>query len=204
MKKYSIVFLSLAILISGTVALRMAIKAPARAMKRALAAMNSLSAGQTTEAELLSRKEFQTMDRMCMVETCMYHIEVQNTLLSKLHLAPPTFMWAMVGVRDGMVTSVTVAATRIGRPAISVTQVRTLPKECSATPCVQPSVLPNKSLMSISILFDSQSDLRNRLPQVVNAQCWSQLRGCATYAELIPLTKGMNLPADHSQGGVNK
>jgi hypothetical protein len=204
MKKHSIASISLAVAVSGSVALWAAIMAPARAVERNLAAVNSLSVGQTTEAELLTRKEFQSLDRICMQETCLYHMGVENTLLSKLHLAPSMYMGTMVRVRDGLVTSVSVFVARVGLPAISVAQVQALPKECSATPCVQPLVLPNKTLGSINILFDNQSDIRNRMPQAINAQCWSRLHGCATYAEFVPLTQGMHLPVGSSYGGVNK
>ena len=192
MKKYSIASICLAV-VSGAVILWAAITAPARAVERDLAAVNTLSAGQTTEAELLTRKEFQTLDRICTQETCLYHMGVENTLLSKLHLAPAMDMGTIVRVRDGLVTNVSVFVVREGLPAISVAQVQALPKECSAIPCVRPLVLPNKTLLSISILFNNQSDIRNRMPQVINARCWSRLHGCATYAEFVPLTQGMNL-----------
>lgn len=171
----------------------MAIQAPARAVERELAAINSLSVGETTEAELLSRKEFQAIDRRCSRETCVYHMAVDNALLSRLHLAPYTLMWALVQVRDGLVIGVSVTVSAHGLRNVTVSQVQTLPKECSSIPCVKPLVLPHKVLMSYSILFDHQSDLRNRIPQAVNAQCWSHLGGCATYAELIPLARGLNL-----------
>lgn len=171
----------------------MAIQAPARAVERDLAAINSLTAGETSEAELLSRKEFQNIDRMCIQETCFYHIEVENNLLSRLHLAPHIFMGAMVDVRDGLVTGVSVITSKAGLPGITVKQVQTLPKECSATPCVKPWILPNKTLMSVSIMFDHQSDLRNQLPKLINAQCWARLHGCATFAEVIPLLQKLNL-----------
>ncbi|HZS27041.1 MAG TPA: hypothetical protein VFB76_07405 [Candidatus Angelobacter sp.] len=193
MKKYSIFAVSFAVVLTSAVVLWMAIQAPARAVERDLAALNSLTAGETSEAELLSRKEFQNIDRRCFQETCFYHMEVDNQLLSRLHLAPHIFMGAMVDVKDGMVTGVSVMATRIGLPTITVQQVHTLPKECSAMPCVKPWVLPNKTLMSVSIMFDHQSDFRNHIPQVINAQCWARLHGCATYAEVIPLLQKLNL-----------
>jgi len=193
MKKTSIIPIGLAVIVTGAVALWLAIEAPARAVERDLAAVNSLSAGETTEAELLSRKEFQTVDRMCNGATCFYHVGVQNTLLSKLHLAPRTYLWAWVQVSDGLVTSVSVNAGRIGLDGVTVTQVKTLPKDCSSTPCLKRWVLPNKSVTSYSILFDHQSDLRNHMPQAVNARCWARLHGCSTYAELVPVTQGMNL-----------
>lgn len=193
MKKYSIFPISFAVVLTGAAAFWMAIQAPARAVERDLAAINSLTAGETSEAELLSRKEFRNIDRMCIQETCFYHIEVENNLLSRLHLAPHIFMGAMVDVRDGLVTGVSVITSKAGLPGITVKQVQTLPKECSATPCVKPWILPNKTLMSVSIMFDHQSDLRNQLPKLINAQCWARLHGCATFAEVIPLLQKLNL-----------
>lgn len=193
MKKSSIIPVILAVVITGVVVLWLAIEAPARAVQRTLAAVNSLSVGETTEAELLTRKEFQTIDRMCHEATCFYHVTIENTLLTKLHLAPRTTLWTWVQVRDGLVTGVSVIVTRAGIQAISVNQQKSLPKECSATPCVKHFVLPNKAMSSVDILFDNQSDLRNHIPQAVDARCWSRLHGCSTYSELIPLTQGMNL-----------
>ena len=193
MKKYSILPISLAIVFSASVALWMAIQAPARAVERDLAALNSLTAGETSEAELLSRKEFQSIDRRCIQEVCFYYMEADNKFLSRLHLAPYMSMWAIVDVKDGMVTGVSVITARVGLPTISVKQVPALPKECSATPCVKPWMLPNKVLMSVSVMFDHQSDLRNQFPKLINAQCWSRLHGCATYAEVIPLLQRLNL-----------
>jgi hypothetical protein len=47
--------------------------------------------------------------------------------------------------------------------------------------------------MSVSILFDRQSDLRNHVPEAVNTHCFVQLHGCTRYAELVPLVKQLNL-----------
>ena len=195
MKKYSILPISLAVVFSGAVALWMAIQAPARAVERNLAAINALTVGETSEAEMLSRKEFQNIDRVCHQETCSYNMEVDNNLLSRLHLAPRMSMWTVVRVRDGLVMSVSVwvNVSKSGLPSVLVAQVQTLPKECSAAPCVKPWMLPNKTLMSVSIMFDHQSDLRNQLPHVINPQCWARLHGCATYAEVIPLLQKLNL-----------
>jgi len=193
MKKYSIVSISIAVVFVVVVALWMAIQAPARAVEKNLAAINSISAGETTEAELLLRKEFQTIDRMCNQETCYYHMRTDNHLLARLHLAPHTLMWAVVQVRDGLVTSVSVTLAKAGLPGVTVIQVPVLPKECAATPCLKQWVLPNKTMMSFSIYFDRQSDLRNHMPQAINAQCWSRLHGCSTYAELVPLSQKVNL-----------
>lgn len=193
MKKYPIVFISLAVVFSGAVALWMATQAPAHTVKRNLVAINSLTAGETTEAELLSRKEFQGLERMCSQEICVYHMAADNSLLTGLRLAPHTLMWAIVQVRDGLVTSVSVTAAKTGLRSVTVVQVPTLPKECSSSPCLKEWVLPNKSMTSYSIYFDHQSDLRNHMPELVNAQCWSRLHGCSTYAELIPLSQSVNL-----------
>lgn len=95
MKKYSILPIILAVVFSGAAVLWMAIQAPARAVERDLAAINSLTAGETSEAELLSRKEFQNIDRRCIQEICFYYMEADNKFLSRLHLAPYMSMWAM-------------------------------------------------------------------------------------------------------------
>jgi hypothetical protein len=40
--------------------------------------------------------------------------------------------------------------------------------------------------------------LHNRWPQILNVECLSRLRGCNSYAALIPVAKELNLPSsDH-------
>ncbi len=193
MKKFSIIPISIAVVFSIAVALWMAIQAPARAVERELAAINSISAGETTEAELLSRKEFQNLERMCSQENCIYHLAANNSFLAGLKLAPHTLMWAIVQVRDGLVTSVSVSTVKAGLRSVTIVQLPALPKECASTPCLKQWVLPNKTMTSYTIYFDRQSDLRNHIPQAINAQCWSRLHGCSTYAELVPLSQRVNL-----------
>jgi hypothetical protein len=54
-------------------------------------------------------------------------------------------------------------------------------------------VPPNKVLASIRVLFNSDSELRNQMPESVNPECFSRVHGCNTYAELLPGTKSLNL-----------
>jgi hypothetical protein len=191
-KKYLIIAIGLGLVITSAI-LWYGITAPAKTAARNLAAINSLSAGETTEAELLSRPEFQKIERTCMQESCFYHMESENKLLNKLHLAPRIFMGTNVTVRDGLVVAVTVFLFRAGRPAIVLNQVERMPRDCRSMPCVKLLVPPNKILMNVSILFDRQSDLRNHLPEAVNTRCLAQLHGCTRYAEFMPLVKQLNL-----------
>ncbi len=179
--------------VAGSIFLWLAIANPAKTAARNLVAINSLSAGETTEVELLSRPEFQKIERTCIQESCFYHMEAENTLLNRLHLAPRTFMGTNVAVRDGVVVAVSVSMVRYGRPAISIKQVWAMPQDCSAMPCVKLLIPPNKVLVGIQIIFDHQSGLRNHIPEAVNTRCLSRLRGCTRYAELMPLVKELNL-----------
>jgi hypothetical protein len=54
-------------------------------------------------------------------------------------------------------------------------------------------VPPNKVLASIRVLFNGDSELRNQMPELVNPECFSRLRGCSTYAELLPGARSLNL-----------
>jgi hypothetical protein len=191
-RKYMVLAAVLGLVIAGAF-LWYGITAPAKIAARNLAAINSLSAGETTEVELLSRPEFQKIERTCIEENCFYHMEVENTLLSKLHLAPRTFMGSSVTVRDGLVSAVSVFLFQAGRPAIVLSQVQKMPPDCHSMPCVKLLIPPNKVLMSVSILFDRQSDLRNHVPEAVNTHCFIQLHGCTRYAEMVPLVKQLNL-----------
>jgi hypothetical protein len=193
MKKLWIVLAGLGILAACGALLAYFVAAPAKDAARNLAAINSLSAGKTTEVELLSRKEFQKVDRKCFEARCVYHMEAENALLSRLHLAPRTFILTTVTVRDGLVVEVGAITFRGEGPAMSIIQLPNLPEDCTASPCVKPLILPNHVVLGIRIMVDSASDVRNRLPQAINSQCLSRLRGCASNAEIMPLMKELNL-----------
>jgi hypothetical protein len=62
MKKYIVPTLIL-ILVSAGIFIRYEITAPARAAARDLEAINGIAVGKMTEAELLGRSVFQTVDR---------------------------------------------------------------------------------------------------------------------------------------------
>jgi len=192
MKKYIAPTIIL-ILLSVGIFIRYEIMAPARAAAHDLEAINGITVGKTTEAELLGRSAFQTIDRQCHEGACLYHMHAQNTFLNSLHLAPRTLMSTVVNVNNGMVTGVYVLTMKWGLPPISLQQVETLPLECSSNPCVKRMIPPNKVLASIRILFNGDSELRNQMPESVNPECFSRLRGCNTYAELLPGTRSMNL-----------
>jgi hypothetical protein len=179
-------------LVATVIFIRYEIAAPARAATNDLEAINGIIVGRTTEAELLGRDAFQKVDRRCF-EAEIYHMETENTFLNRLHLAPRTLMSTAVSVNNGMVTGVVVLTMKWGLPPISLRQVAALPSECNANPCVKRLVPPNKVLVSIRVLFNSDSDLRNQMPESVNPECFSRVRGCNTYAELLPGTKSLNL-----------
>src|ERR1041385_4264666 len=131
-KKYLLLAVGLGLVIAS-VMLWYGITVPANTAARNLAAINSLTAGETTEVELLSRPEFQRIPRSCIQESCFYHMETENTLLSKLHLAPRTLMGTNVTVRDGLVVAVSVFLFRADRPAIVLSQVQRMPPDCRST-----------------------------------------------------------------------
>jgi hypothetical protein len=194
MKKYLVPVIILGIVGAG-ISLRYAITAPAKAAALDLKAINSLTVGQTTEAELLGRSAFQTVDRRCFEGDCVYHTERSNSFLSRVHLAPYIFFYTAVSVRDGVVTRVSVFMTKRGLPPLSMTQTTQLPAGCTSNPCIDRMILPTKKLMGISVMFTNESDLRNRMPEAAQSACLSRLRGCNTYDELMPLAKGLNAEA---------
>jgi hypothetical protein len=195
MNKYIVPSIIL-ILVAAGIFIRYEIVAPARAAARDLEAINGLTVGKTTEAELLGRNAFQKIDRLCFQADCLYHTERTNRLLSTLHLAPFTFFGIRVSVRDGMVTQVSVFMANSGLPALSLTQKMALPAECAFSPCVKRAILPTKAIVGIMVLFNNESDLRNRMMEAAQPACLSRLRGCSAYDELMPLSKGLNLQAD--------
>ncbi len=184
------------VLVAAGIFIRYEIVAPARAAARDLEAINGLTVGKTTEAELLGRSAFQKMDRQCFQADCLYHTERTNRLLSALHLAPFTFFGTRVTVRDGMVTQVSVFMANRRLPALSLTQKVPLPVECVSSPCVKRAVLPTKAIVGVMVLFDNESELRNRMMEAAQPACLSRLHGCSTYDELIPLSNGLNLQTD--------
>jgi len=194
MKKYIV-----PIVVMGVVAvlifIQYAILAPAYAAARDLEAINGITVGKMTEAELLGRSAFQTVDRHCAEADCIYHTERMNNFLQGLHLAPSTFFGTAVWVRNGMVVQVDVFVNQEGLTPIRLSQKSALPAECASNPCVKPFVLPNKKLAKIEIMFNSESELRNRMPDALQTACLSRMHGCSTYKELMPLARGLNLGA---------
>ena len=180
----------LAILMAGMCLVLYLIAAPSRAAAEDLAAINSITVGQTTETDLWKRTEFKNQQPDCYGAECLYHLEVENQFLSRLHLARRTRLATLVKVREGLVTEVSVIEWREGRPQLWLSQVAEKP-ECSSSPCMEKLVIPTKALVGIRVTFDSHSDLRNRIPQSVNSECFSRIGGCKSDAEFMPALKGI-------------
>jgi hypothetical protein len=199
MRKYIVPAVILALL-AGLILIGYEITAPTRAAARDLEAINGIAVGKMTEAELLGRSAFQTVDRHCAEADCIYHTERTNNFLHALHLAPFTFFGTAVWVRNGMVVQVDVFANREGLRPIRLSQKSALPAECASNPCVKLPVLPNKNLAQIQIMFNNESEFRNRMPEALQTTCLSRLRGCSSYEELMPLARGLNLDAIAASG----
>jgi len=194
MKKYIAPTIVL-IFIAVGIFIRYEIVAPARAAARDLEAINGITVGKMTEAELLGRSAFQTMDRRCFEADCTYHTERTNGFLQRLHLAPITFLGTAVSVRNGMVVQVAVFIVRQGLTPISLTQTTALPAECTSNPCVKQLVQPNKKPLNIKVIFTNESEFRDRMPEAFQTSCLSRPHGCRTYEELAPVGHGLNLNA---------
>jgi hypothetical protein len=192
MKKYLIPAILL-LLIGSAIYIRHQILAPARATARDLEALNGLTVGKTTEAELLSRAAFQTAELNCFGEVCMYRTQRENKLLGVLHLAAPTSLSTTVAVRKGLVTQVDVFEARKGLMPLAISQTMAIPAGC-ASPCVNKR-FPATKFWGVSLMVSPESEFRNRWPQMFDAQCLSRFRGCNSYSELMPLAKELNLEA---------
>jgi len=181
MKKYLIPIIILCIVAAG-IFLRYRIVSPARALALDLQAINGITVGKTSEAELLGHPAFQTIDRRCFGANCDYHVERSNSFLSRLHLAPHIFVGTDVGVRDGMVTRVSVFLARQGLTPVVISQNEKLPAGCASSPCVKSVTTPAKIRFNFVVTFDKESELRNRMPEMLNPACLSRLRGCNGYS----------------------
>jgi hypothetical protein len=194
MKKYIIPTIVL-ILVAAGIFIRYEIVGPARAAARDLEAINGITVGKTTEAELLGRSAFQKMDVKCSMGYCFYYTVRANHFLRKLGLAPPVFLGTRVVVRDGLVTEVSAYISNGTRPPLSFSQKMPLPAGCASSPCVKPMIPPTKVLASIMVVFNNESDFRNRMPEALQTACLSRMHGCSSYEELAPLARGLNLDA---------
>jgi hypothetical protein len=194
MKKYIVPTIIL-ILVAVGIFIRYEIVAPARAAARDLEAINGITVGKTTEAELLGRPAFQKMDLQCFSGQCIYHTQRANHFLGMLGLAPRTLVNTIVMVHDGMVTQVSVFMSNGTRPPLFFSQKMLLPAGCASSPCVKPAIPPTKILASIMVAFNNESEFRNRMPEAVQTACLSRLHGCSTYQEITPLAKSLNLEA---------
>lgn len=172
--------------LAAIVIIRYAINAPARTAVSNLMAINNITVGRTTEADLLRRPEFQKLERTCFGADCLYQMMVENSFLARLHLAPRTSLWTVVNVRDGIVTGVSVIAWRAGTPGLALKQVERV-TDCDYSPCIKDLITPNHVKHGIRISFDSLSNIRNHIPQAVNGDCLSRLHGCQSNSELMPV-----------------
>jgi hypothetical protein len=170
----------------GVVLIRYLVNAPVRTAKANLIAINAITVGQTTEADLLRRAEFQKLVRTCFGADCLYQMVAENSLLARLRLAPRTSLWTMVNVRDGIVTRVSVLAWRAGTPGLSLNQEMQV-TDCDYSPCVRELITPNRVLRSTRISFNNRSEIRNHVPEAVNSACLSRLNGCQSNSELMPV-----------------
>jgi hypothetical protein len=196
-KKYLIPAIILVLTVSA-VYIRHQILAPARAAERDLEALNGITVGKTTEAELLGHDAFQIAELNCFGDKCMYRTERENKLLGVLHLAVPTSLSTSVMVRNGIVTQVYVFVARKTLMPVSVAQTVKMPPSCAASPCLDHSFPANK-FMGVSVLLNAESDLRNHWDKIFDAQCLSRFGGCDSYGELMPLAKELNLEAATKQ-----
>jgi hypothetical protein len=193
-KSYAIAVAALVLVTGAALLAARLIAAPARDAGANLAAINGITVGQTTEADLLRRPQFQKLDRTCFGAECMYGMMVENRFLSRLHLAPRTSLWTMVMVRDGIVIKVSVIGWRFGSPGLSLSQVMDV-KDCDHSPCIKDLITPNRALQSTRITFNSRSEIRNHMPEAVNTTCLSRLHGCQMNAELMPLLRDIKVAA---------
>jgi hypothetical protein len=85
-KSYAIAVAALAIFIGAALLAAHLIAAPAKAAAANLAAINGITVGETTEADLLRRSEFQGLVRTCFGAECLYGMMAENKFLNRLHL----------------------------------------------------------------------------------------------------------------------
>lgn len=194
MKKYVVPTVVL-VLVTAGIFVRYEIVGPARAAARDLEAINGITVGKTTEAELLGRPAFQKMDVQCSMGFCVYYTGRANHFLRTLGLAPRVFFGTRVGVRDGLVTEVSVYISNGTRVPLALSQKMPLPAECASSPCVKQFILPTKALVNIAVLINNESEFRNRMPEAIQTACLSRMHGCSSYDELMPLARGLNLDA---------
>lgn len=193
-KSYAIALAALVAVIGVAFWVAYGIAAPAKAAAANLAAINGITVGQTTEADLLRRSQFQELERTCFGAECMYGMMAENKFLNRVHLAPRTSLWTMVTVRDGVVIKVSVIGWRVGSPGVSLSQVMDV-KDCDHSPCIKDLITPNRVFQSTRITFHSRSEIRNHMPEAVNSACLSRLHGCQSNDELMPVLRDIKVAA---------
>jgi len=191
-KSYAIAVAALVLVTGAALLAAHLIAAPARSAAANLAAINGITVGQTTEADLLRRPQFQKLERTCFGAECMYGMMAENKFLNQLHLAPRTSLWTMVTVRDGMVIKVSVIGWRVGSPGLSLSQVTDV-KDCDHSPCLKNLITPNRVFQSTRITFDNRSEIHNHIPEAVNSACLSRVHGCQMNDELMPVLHDIKL-----------
>jgi len=193
-KSYAIAVAAVAVITGVLLFVAYLVAGPAKTAAANLAAINGITVGQTTEADLLRRPQFQNLERTCFEAECLYMMTAENKFLNRLHLAPRTSLWTVVGVRDGVVIRVSVIGWRPDAPGLTLSQVMDI-RDCDCSPCIKDLITPNRVLQSTRITFDNRSDIRNHMPEAVNSACLSRLHGCQVNAELMPVLRELKLAA---------
>ena len=186
MKKAAIIIAACVVVLAGYGFARYEINAPVKEFNRALNDLNGITIGETTESDLLARPFFQKQQPLCSGASCMYHLEARNSFLSTFHLAPQNQLAAFVSLYNGVVDTVGVTIWRQNKPQLVLKQTADL-KDCKSRVCLRNLVTPNKILTAQELLYDSQSEIRNRLPKYVNPSCLAFRRGCDDDFEVLPV-----------------
>jgi hypothetical protein len=202
MKKNLLIAISLTI-VAGIVFLARMVAAPSKEASSFLSQLDGVTAGKTTEAELLAKPAFQNLPRRCNNSECSYDFHAENLWLSRLHLAASAEIVIQVTVQDGLVVHVRSYGAIVDKKSMSLVAVIQDPsrKGCGANPCIRRASKPPQrynrfSFSSVTIEFNGDSNLRNQVSQAFNPSCLSRWLGCRNVDELIPLI-------DHLQNAIS-
>lgn len=173
---------------------------PAKNLDRFLAAVREVEVGKTKLSDFnatMQQKGLSNLAFPCRDTTCGYSLQLQNTVLHRLRLAPHTIAFAEIAFEKGIASEIHIVLELKGRDrdGSEYREKTVVVRQTSSvgTPCPSRYNLTLKSRDSAGTISDaslgmdacvSQEDRQKALD--INADCLSRIGGCKDVKMFLP------------------
>ncbi|MFZ0824894.1 MAG: hypothetical protein WAM87_14630 [Terriglobales bacterium] len=201
MKKTILITVSSVSILISIVAVYSAVTAPRTNFNRFLAAVAMVEIGKTrldVWRAIVERNQRSQLNVVCGQRTCGIGWRGENSLLSRLHLAPRTVADASVGFQDGIASSVFIVLEvekhdktgdwRDEKMVVVRQDITIAPKACR--PGYRVNLQTNcgaEDCNRVIVAMDSCVSSEDRARALaINTSCLTRLGGCKTVESMIP------------------